>query len=193
MKLVCMLVLFCGLAGAQTASNPLEGQPWDFGIWGGGGFSVPGGTKDTHTINVGVRVGKVLTGDHGPGFLRGNFEWSADGVPVYYILQPARSAQNAYAAGFNPLNLKWNFTHSATTIPYLEIGGGVLFSNHQVPGGTNDVNFMTHAALGFHFFVRPKQALTLTTRYEHISNAGLATPNPGINTVQFTVGWNWFK
>jgi lipid A 3-O-deacylase len=193
MKLVCMLVLFCGLAGAQTASNPLDGQPWDFGIWGGGGFSVPGGTKDTHMFNVGVRVGKVLTGDHGPGFVRGNFEWSADAVPVYYILQPARSAQNAYAAGFNPLNLKWNFTHSATTIPYLEIGGGVLFSNHQVPGGTNDVNFMTHAALGFHFFVRPKQALTLTTRYEHISNAGLATPNPGINTVQFTVGWNWLK
>jgi lipid A 3-O-deacylase len=193
MKLVCMLVLFCGLAGAQTASSPLEGQPWDFGIWGGGGLSVPGGTQDTHMFNVGVRVGKVLTGDHGPGFVRGNFEWSADAVPLYYILQPARSAQNAYAAGFNPLNLKWNFTHSATTIPYLEIGGGVLFSNHQVPGGTNDVNFMTHAALGFHFFVRPKQALTLTTRYEHISNAGLATPNPGINTVQFTVGWNWLK
>jgi len=192
MKLLCVLLLFCGLAGAQSTSKPLEDQPWDFGVWGGGGFSVPGGTKDTHMINAGLRVGKVLTGDHGPGFLHGNFEWSADAIPVYYIWQPV-PAQNAYAAGFNPVNLKWNFTRSATTVPYLELGGGVLFSNQNVPGGTNDVNFLTHAALGFHFFVRPKQALTFTTRYEHISNAGLTRPNPGINTVQFTVGWNWFK
>lgn len=192
MKLVCMLLLFCGLAGAQTSSGPLDAKPWDLGFWGGGGLSVPGGTQDTHMFNAGIRLGKVLTGDLGPGLLKGNFEWSADGIPVYYIWQAA-PAQNAYAAGFNPVNLKWNFTRSATTIPYVELGGGVLFSNHQVPGGTNDVNFLTHAALGFHFFVRPRQALTLTTRYEHISNAGLTTPNPGINTVQFTVGWNWFK
>jgi lipid A 3-O-deacylase len=192
MKLVCFLVLFCGLAGAQTASGPLDGHPWDLGIWAAGGFSVPGGTKDTHMVDAGVRFGKVLTSDHGPGFLRGNFEWSADAIPVYYIWQPA-PPQNTYAAGFNPVNLKWNFTHSATAVPYLEFGGGVLFSNHQVPAGTNDINFLTHVALGFHLFQRPKQALTLSTRYEHISNAGLATPNPGINTVQFSVGWNWFK
>ena len=30
-------------------------------------------------------------------------------------------------------------------------------------------------------------------RYEHISNAGLTVPNPGINTVQFQVGMNWFR
>src|SRR5262249_36508995 len=83
--------------------------------------------------------------------------------------------------------------NSAKTVPYLEFGGGVLVSSTEVPRNTSTVNFLTHAALGFHFIVKEKQALTLTTRYEHISNAGLATPNPGINTVQFTVGWNWFK
>jgi len=30
-------------------------------------------------------------------------------------------------------------------------------------------------------------------KYVHISNAGLATPNPGINTVQVSVGYHWFK
>ena len=105
-------------------SKPLDGQPWDFGFWAGGGFSVPGGTKDTHTINGGVRLGKVLTGDHFGSFMRGNFEWSADLMPLYYIWQPA-PAINAYGAGFNPVNLKWNFTSSARTVPYLELGGGV--------------------------------------------------------------------
>src|SRR5215831_6714857 len=189
MKSLAVLLLFAGLAAAQT-SKPLDGHPWDFGVWAGGGFSVPGGTKDTQTFNAGARIGKVLTGDHGGGFVRGNFEWSADVIPVYYVVQPAK---NAYGAGFNPVNLKWNFTNSAKTVPYFELGGGVLFTNTEVPVTTSTVNFLTHAALGFHFFVRERRALTMNVRYEHISNAGLAVPNPGINTVQFQLGFNWFK
>ena len=192
MRLLIGVILICGLAQAQQSSKPLDNQPWDLGVWAGGGFSVPGGTKDTQAINAGVRLGKVLTGDHGPGFVRGNFEWSADVIPVYYVLQPA-PAKNAYGAGFNPVNLKWNFTNSARTVPYLELGGGVLFTNTEVPVTTSKVNFLTHAALGFHFFVREKRALTMNVRYEHISNAGLAVPNPGVNTVQFQLGFNWFR
>jgi len=192
MRLLIGVVLLCGLAQAQQSSKPLDNQPWDLGVWAGGGFSVPGGTKDTQAINAGVRLGKVLTGDHGGGFVRGNFEWSADVIPVYYVLQPA-PAKNAYGAGFNPVNLKWNFTNSARTVPYFELGGGVLFTNTEVPATTSTVNFLTHAALGFHFFVRERRALTMNVRYEHISNAGLAVPNPGINTVQFQLGFNWFR
>src|SRR5215471_10967210 len=168
LRAMSVLMLFSALfASAQQTEKPLDGQPWDLGVWAGGGFSVPGGTKDTHTMNAGVRLGKVLTDDHLGGFLRGNFEWSADLIPIYYIWQPA-PAQNAYSAAFNPVNLKWNFTNSARTVPYLEVGGGVLFSNNR-------------------------RAFTAGVRYEHISNAGLTTPNPGINTVQFQVGMNWFK
>ncbi len=192
MKLLIGVWLFCAVASAQQSSKPLDGQPWDFGVWAGGGFSVPGGTKDTQAIDAGVRLGKVLTDNHGRGFVRGNFEWSADLMPVYYILQPA-PAKNAYSAGFNPLNLKWNFTRCARTVPYFELGGGVLFSNTKVPLDTSRVNFVTHAALGSHFFVHEKRALSFNVRYEHISNAGLSVPNPGINTVQFQLGWNWFK
>lgn len=188
MRLSFVLLLLCGLAGAQ--SKPLDGNPWDIGLWFGGGVSVPGGTTDTQTINAGVRLGKVLTGDHGGGFARGNFEWSADLMPLYYVVQPG---QNAYGAGFNPVNLKWNFTSHDRVVPYLELGGGVLFTNNNVPAITSTTNFLTHAALGFHFFNSQKRALTGTVRYEHISNAGLTTPNPGVNTVQFTIGMNWFK
>jgi hypothetical protein len=186
------LVLVGSVSASAQSSKPLDGRPWDIGIWGGGGFSVPGGTKDTHALNLGVRLGKVLTGDHLGSFLRGNFEWSGDLMPLYYIWQPA-PAKNAYGAAFNPVNLKWNFTNSARTVPYLELGGGVLFSNHAVPLNTSHVNFLTHAALGFQFFNTERRAFTAAVRYEHISNAGLTTPNPGINTVQFQLGLNWFK
>lgn len=191
-RLCGALLLLLASLGLSAQDKPLDGQPWDFGFWGGGGFSVPGGTKDTHTINAGARLGKVLTGDHGGSFVRGNFEWSADLMPLYYIWQPA-PAQNAYGAAFNPVNLKWNFTSSARTVPYLELGGGVLFTSHAVPLNTSHVNFLTHAALGFQFFNTERRAFTAAVRYEHISNAGLTVPNPGINTVQFTLGMNWFR
>jgi len=185
------LMMSIGAASAQS-TKPLDGQPWDVGVWGSGGFSVPGGTKDTKVIDAGVRVGKVVTDDVGRGFVRGNFEWAADLMPAYYVLQPA-PAKNSYGAAFNPLNLKWNFTSSGRTIPYLELGGGVLFSRHVVPLNTSHVNFITHAALGFHFFNTQRRAITASIRYEHISNAGLTVPNPGVNTVQFMVGMNWLK
>ncbi len=54
-------------------------------------------------------------------------------------------------------------------------------------------SFLTHATLGFQFFNNQRRAFTAGVRYEHISNAGLTVPNPGINTVQFQIGLNWFK
>lgn len=193
-RLRARFLFFCFLLGTLASaqdSKPLSDNPWDLGFWAGGGLSVPGGTQDTHAMNAGIRLGKVLTGDHFGSVLRGNFEWSGDLMPVYYIWQPA-PAKNAYGAAFNPVNLKWNFTRSPRTVPYLELGGGVLFTDHAVPLNTSHVNFLTHAALGFHFFNQRARAFTAAVRYEHISNAGLTVPNPGVNTVQFTIGLNVF-
>jgi lipid A 3-O-deacylase len=190
--ILCLMLIAGRVPADAQSSKPLDGKPWDLGVWAGGGFSVPGGTTDTHMVNAGVRLGKVLTGDHLGSFLRGDFEWSADLIPLYYFWQP-KPAENTYAAAFNPLNLKWNFTSYAHTIPFLELGGGLLFSKHAVPLDTSHVNFLTHATLGFQLFNNDRRAFTVGARYEHVSNAGLSVPNPGINTVQFVVGFNWFR
>jgi lipid A 3-O-deacylase len=177
---------------ANAQSKPLDHQPCDYGFWAGGGVSVPGGTKDTQAVNTGVRLGKVLTDDHGSGFVRGNFEWSADLIPFYYLWQPA-PATNAIGEGLNPVNLKWNFTNSAHVVPFMELGGGVLFTNHVAPASASRVNFLTHGALGFQFFNNNRRAIMANVQFQHISNAGLTSPNPGINTVQFQIGVNWFR
>jgi lipid A 3-O-deacylase len=192
MRLIFITLLLSCLASGQQPSKPLDNEPWDYGFWVGGGVSVPGGTKDTQAMNAGVRLGKVLTDDIGSGFVRGNFEWSADLIPIYYVWQPA-PAKNAFGEGFNPVNLKWNFTNSPRLIPFLELGGGVLFTNHVVPVNTSHVNFLTHAALGFQFFNNDRRAIMANVQFQHISNAGLTVPNPGVNTVQFQLGVNWFK
>src|ERR1700740_1272455 len=145
---------------------------------------LPGGTKQTGVLNARLRCGWILTGLHLPGFLRGRFEYAVDAVPVFLAFQPTNTA---YGVGFDPLGLKWNFQRHGRISPYLELTGGVLLTNHNVPPGTNTVNFMDQAALGMHV-LGAKHNVSVELRYMHISNAGLATPNPGINTVQVRLG-----
>jgi lipid A 3-O-deacylase len=177
---------FLVLPFAAAQDRPEEGGH-ELQIWTGGGRSVPGGTKDTSVWNAGVRYGWILTAPHGPGFLNGRFEYAVDAVPAFVVFQPSGTA---YGAGVNPLGLKWIFATRSDVQPYLELNGGTLFTTHEVPAGTSTVNFTSSAAFGMHFL--REHAWTLEVRYMHISNAGLTTPNPGINTVQVRLGFGKF-
>jgi hypothetical protein len=99
----------------------------------------------------------------------------------------------AYGGAINPFVLKWNFTSGRTIAPYVELGGGVLFTNTEVPFGTSNINFTPQLAMGMHIFTREKRSVTLDFKYVHISNAGMSVPNPGINTLQLGIGYHWMK
>jgi len=188
---VSFVIAGAGLGFGQGEPGPEEGGR-EVQVWAGGGHSVPpapppsvpGGTSQTEVFDAGLRYGWVITNAHLPGFLRGRFEYAVDAVPAYLIFQPANTA---YGVGFNPLGLKWNFERRGRLSPYLELGGGVVFSDHNVPTYTNTVNFTPSAALGMHI-LGEKYNWSVELRYLHMSNAGLATPNPGLNTVQVRVG-----
>jgi len=185
-----LLLLSCAcLAVAQDASSTFHDGAWDFGLWAAGGHSVPGGTGDTSVFDAGLRIGKVLTGQHLSGPLRGNFEYAVDLIPIYLV----HTGDTRFGAGFNPIILKWNFTSGRHVAPYAEFGGGILFSKDSIPPGTNNVNFMPQASVGLQFLTSNNHAVVVSAKYVHISNAGLATPNPGINTLQFAIGYHWFR
>ena len=181
-RLVAIALVF--LSSVAWAQMRPEDGGHEFQVWTGGGYSVPGGTSDTGVWNVGVRYGWILTRPHGPGFLNGRFEYVLDAVPVFMVFQRYNTA---YGGGFSPLGLKWDFAARGRIEPYLELNGGTLFTNHQVPTGTSAVNFTDAAALGMHI-LGDKHAFSVEVRYMHISNAGLSSPNPGINTVQVRLG-----
>ncbi|MGB8060919.1 MAG: acyloxyacyl hydrolase [Candidatus Sulfotelmatobacter sp.] len=182
-SLLLIPVLLIAACHSLAQIGPEEGGH-EIQIWAGGGHSVAGGRGSTGAFNAGLRYGWILTGPHLPGFLRGRFEYAVDAVPVFLVFQPANTA---YGVGFDPLGLKWNFQRRGRFSPYLELTGGTVFTDHSVPTGTNTVNFMDQAALGMHI-LGVKRNVSLELRYMHISNAGLATPNPGINTVQVRLG-----
>jgi hypothetical protein len=90
------------------------------------------------------------------------------------------------------LGLKWNFAQRGRLVPYFELGGGVLFTNHEVPPGTSSTNFTPGAAFGVHFLT-DRLTWSADVRYLHISNAGLSGFNPGINSVQVRLGIGAFR
>ena len=185
-KLSSVILLFC--ASLSWAQTRVEDGGHEIQLWSGGGHSVAGGTSDTSVWNVGLRYGWILTRPHGPGFLKGRFEYALDAVPAFVVFQPANTA---FGAGFNPLNLKWNFATRGRIVPYFELSGGTLSTNHDVPTGANSVNFTSAAALGTHF-LGDSRNWSVELQYMHISNAGLADRNSGINTVQVRLGFGKF-
>ncbi|HWC16871.1 MAG TPA: acyloxyacyl hydrolase [Terriglobales bacterium] len=180
MKKVALLVL-CGLTVFSTFASPQSAPEMRSGtkeieFFVAGGHSVAGGRGNTGAFQAGARFGRVLF--KAP---EGNLEYTIDFIPIYYIAQ----VQNAYGVSFTPFNLKYNFTSFGRGFPYLELGGGVLFTNHDVPDGTNTVNFTPQAGIGVQVpLKRSNDYFGLALKYIHISNAGLATPNPGLNTLQ---------
>jgi hypothetical protein len=97
---------------------------------------------------AGVTYGRVLTEAHGPGPLRGRFEWAFEFDPVVEVLLPKRAV---YGVGLTPVVWKWDFVTRRRVSPYWELTGGVLFSNHQVIPGTTPFNFTANTAAGVSF------------------------------------------
>lgn len=165
---------------------------WVFGVLAGGGSGLSDNT-DVQYVRAGVRGGRVLTGERGPGFVRGTLEWDAEFMPVDYVLWSGY--RNVYGIGVNPVIVKWNFTGGHKVAPYFLGQAGVLWSAHNVPRGDTSVfNFITGAGVGLNYFVRPNRSWNIDLRSTHLSNASLGNHNPGVNaSLQLSVGYNWWK
>jgi len=185
---VILFTAFFSVPAARSQAGPVEGGH-ELQIWTGGGHGTNGSQSSDGVWNLGLRYGLILSAPHGPGFLRGRLEYAVDIVPAFLVVQKGGTA---YGAGVNPFAFKWALDTHRSVVPYFEIGGGTLFTNVKTPPGTSQVNFTTSGAVGLHF-LRSKYNVSTEIRFMHISNAGLSSPNPGINTVQLRVGFGRFS
>jgi hypothetical protein len=189
------------------AAVPAEAQSWtsqsmrqgatDYELFAGGGTGLTQATPVDRTADIrflllGGRIGRVLTRDYLNGWSRANFEYAAEITPLSYVFQPGG---NVYGGSFIPVILKWNFTANNKIVPYLLLsGGGLVTTGNVPPGDTSSFNFMAGGSGGVHVFLRTKRALTLETRWIHISNSELGRNNPNLPAnFFFTVGYTWFK
>lgn len=108
-----------------------------------------------------------------------------------------------------PIILRWNFARHGRFVPWAQAAGGLLWTNHKFPaygstapnlkvngpnGETSVWNFTPQGGIGFHYFTRPNRSVDFSANGTHISSASLGDRNPGVNaSVQFTVGYSWWK
>ncbi len=178
---------------AARAQNPgatpgPEKGGYEVQFWTAGGHSAKGGASGIGVWNAGFRYGWILTGAHGPGILRGRFEYAVDAIPIFWFFQPGGTA---FGAGLDPVGLKWIFQGTRRIAPYADADAGLVFASRDVPPGAWRGNFTTGAALGAHI-LGGRANWNAEIRFMHISNAGLTAYNPGINTVQVRIGMGRF-
>lgn len=192
LRCATMLCAICAGTLALRAQSAPQQEPeqgsTELQVWTGAAHSLDGGTNGTGVWNGGLRYGWVLTDAHGPGILRGRFEYAVDAVPFYLIFQPHGVV---YGAGVNPVALKWLFDTGRRVAPYVDIGGGLLLTSSDVPAGISRINFASGTAVGVNVG-HGKAHWSLEVRWLHISDAGLTAENPGINTIQVRAGLGWF-
>jgi hypothetical protein len=152
------------------------------------GFGLSGATAGNVVWYVGLRYGWVLTDAHGPGFLRGRFEYAMDVIPVLLVLQEDGTA---YGFSLHPIVLKWNFARTHGAAPYFESSAGGLVTTHQIPRGASRLNFTPGAAFGVRFPGR-RNYWSLEIRYLHISDAFITNYNPGTDTVGLRLSFGRF-
>jgi len=187
-----LLFVFCAAFFAVPSSSaqagPVEGEA-EYQIFTSGGHGTNGSQMNDGAFNIGLRFGLVLTAPHGPGFLKGRLEYAVGVSPLYCVTQ-----QNGTACGggVDAFAFKWMFSKPRKVVPYIEIGGGTLFTSMKIPPHTSQINFTSGGAFGLHF-LQSKHNISAEVRYQHISNAGMVEPNPGINTVQLRIGFGWFS
>ncbi len=120
-------------------------------------------------------------------------------------------------ASITPIILRWNFAGTPRVAPWVQGAGGLVWTNHkypafggppQVPAGvtqssignngpnddTSVWNFTPQFGVGVHYFVDAHGSIDFGANAIHISSASLGDKNPGVNaSVQFTVGYSWWK
>ena len=167
---------------------------WESGVYAGGGTGL-GSSDGTQFMVVGLHVGKVLTGDHFPSILHGNFEFGGEFMPVYelFTFTPQYTSQNVYGVSIKPVILRWNLVSWNKVAPFLQLAGGFLITNSPVPPGhTSAFNFTPQGGYGFNIFTKPGQAIKMEFIFGHISNANLGIRNPGYNSLfLFELGYEW--
>jgi lipid A 3-O-deacylase len=213
--------LFSLSAMAQNAQKPapandspapavLATRPWEFGPFFQGGVGVSD-RSDFSFASAGFRLGKVITDQHLPGILRGQFEYAGELMPYWQAFTPAPHLQETpyefegqtgtallpYNGGtfsgvsITPIILRWDLKPAKKFAPFLQGAGGLVWTNHKFPpdiivqhgepGGTSVWNFTPQFGVGFHYFVKPRQSLTFAANAIHISSASLGDRNPGVN------------
>ena len=118
------------------------------------------------------------------------FDWGLVFAPTH-MTQPVdffdtlHETESVRAASLSLLARK-TFSQRGSLKPYIEISSGPIYANRRVPESTSHFNFISQAGAGV--ITTGRTPLIFGLRVFHISNAGYADSNPGINFTGILLG-----
>jgi lipid A 3-O-deacylase len=156
-----------------------------------GGYSVsfydhPRGVETVYGTHGLLRLGRLMTDEHGSGLLRGNLELTLEPTYIHLDSQPSG---NVYGAA---LLWRWLLVGTDSVRPYLEAGGGVIGGDVGPRVGNCEPNFILEGGPGVVFFLSARTAIDVGYRFHHISDASRCSPNLGVNSNMGVVGFSYF-
>ncbi len=153
----------------------------------GWGFPAFGGREHHDWVLGFVEYGSMLSGtvakDH---WYRGNWELMGDlfGGFQYH-------PDHAYVIGVAPL-VRYNFATGTRWVPFINAGAGVTGTDIRDGDLSTKFEFNLQFGGGVRYFLQKNLSLDVQYRFIHISNAGLDTPNLGVNNSTLMFGASWF-
>ena len=97
----------------------------------------------------------------------------------------------AVAAGLGGLSGRYYLKTSGGWLPYVHAGSGLLWTSLDVPEIDRIFNFQLFTGVGWRQNRPAGPCLVFEFRNHHISNAGTAGKNRGINAATFLTGIEW--
>lgn len=159
----------------------------DFWIGAGPGMKVFGSEQAHDMALTGINYGWVLIDRiAGDKWYRGNCELLLELLGGVQF-----DPEDRHVIGASPL-VRYNFTGNERLMPFLNLGAGVAETDIGEPDLSTRFEFILQGGGGVHYFFAPHKALTLQYRFLHLSNAGIDSPNLGVNTSMFIIGISWF-
>lgn len=119
----------------------------------------------------------TITDPIGDSWYRGQVSLGAEMVYLEF-----REPLLTHGVGFTP-RIKYTFVALGRFRPYVEFAGGPFWTDlgGRIREEANQFNFVLTGGVGVSWFVTPQLAFNAGYRFHHISNAGTAFPNLGLN------------
>lgn len=167
-----------------------SGGKKEFSLGGGIFFSPFVATQGRPTVNYAgglVQFGCMLNDLSDHGLWRGNFEILGEGFGASVF-----EGRGTYIAN-GTLWLRYNMVpERCKLVPYVQLGGGAsqLDLDRNIFG--QSFNFNLNAGIGTRYFLNDHMSLNAEYRFQHISNAGMAEHNLGINAQGGVLSVSWY-
>ncbi|MEO6027975.1 MAG: acyloxyacyl hydrolase [Candidatus Binatia bacterium] len=184
--LVVLVLVWCMAVVPAWAEgdSPIKLREW--GIRAGGGIN-PSSKIEYYALHP--YVGLALWDPASRWFEQYGIRalWMIEPWVAYVNDNHGKHQTDSFEIGVSPIFIRLVFGEYAVR-PFIEAGEGAVYTDLRKQDLGSRLQFTSQFGVGLEYEISPDMAVGIQARYRHMSNAGMASSNPGINTIYGLVG-----